>query len=65
MHPASGFGNVWSKFVMNLQGFPRDFLLKLKPEAEEAAAGLPPRSADEAGVGEIVIRVKLSAGGAR
>ena len=65
---------------MNMQGFPRDFLLKLKPELEhaESAAVTPstgvrpisseagfltvsPRSTDEPGVVETVIRIKLNA----
>jgi hypothetical protein len=65
---------------MNMQGFPRDFLLKLKPELEQpqSAAVAPsmgirplisseadfltvwPRSTDEPGVVEIVIRIKRS-----
>jgi hypothetical protein len=66
---------------MNMQGFPRDFLLKLKPELEQAESAaiaplmgirppirseagfltVSPRSTDEPGVVEIVIRIKPSA----
>jgi hypothetical protein len=64
---------------MNMQGFPRDFLLKLKPELEQAESAaiapstgirqpieagfltVSPRSTDEPGVVEIVVRINLSA----
>jgi hypothetical protein len=62
---------------VNLQAFPRDFLLKLKPDLEEAESAaivssvvgsapttkeiltVSPRSTDEPGVVEIVIRIRL------
>jgi hypothetical protein len=34
----TGFAMCRSKSVMNLQGFPSNFLLKLKPELEQAEA---------------------------
>jgi hypothetical protein len=62
---------------VNLQAFPRDFLLKLRPDLEEAESAaivssmvgrapttkeiltVSPRSTDEPGVVEIVIRIRL------
>ena len=64
-------------YSVNLQAFPRDFLLKLKPDLEEAESAaivssvvgrapttkeiltVSPRSTDEPGVVEIVIRIRL------